>query len=74
MSTDHNTLRTEPLQTGKRSGVRCITIQVKCISFIEGGHPSDYWRSETCNPVDTSSQIKSDSVLYDLLSRYITTW
>ena len=44
--TDINCLRTQPLHTGVRNGVRCITIQVKCISFIEGGVPSDYWRSE----------------------------
>ena len=46
--TDHNTTRTEPLHnsTNTRSGVRCITIQVQCISFIEDGIPSDYWRPE----------------------------
>ena len=44
--TDHNSFRTEPLHTGTRSGVRCITIQVQCVSFIEGGHPSVYWWPE----------------------------
>ena len=36
--TNHNSLRTEP----RYIGIRGITIQVQCISFIEGGHPSDY--------------------------------
>ena len=46
--TDHNSLRTQPLhrETNTRIGVRCNTIQVKCISFIEGGIPSDYWKPE----------------------------
>ena len=38
--TDHNSLRTEPLYTG----MKFYTIQVQCISFIDSGHPSDYWR------------------------------
>ena len=46
--TEHNSLRTQPLyiETKTRSGVICITIQVQCIFFIEGGIPSDYWRPE----------------------------
>ena len=59
--TDHNSLRTQPRYSGTRSGVRCITIQVQCTSFIEDGHPSDYWR-----PEDYRTQVlitwKSDSV------------
>ena len=42
--TDHNSLRTQPHYIGIR--FYNITIQVQCISFIEGGHPSDYWRPE----------------------------
>ena len=45
--TEHNPLRTEPLHTGTRSGVRRITIQVQCVSFIEDGHPSGYWWPES---------------------------
>ena len=44
--TDHNSLRTQPLYSGTMCGVRCITIQVQCVSFAEGGVPSDYWRPE----------------------------
>ena len=40
--TDNNSLRTEPLFTG----IKFYTIQVQCISFIDGGHPSDYWRPQ----------------------------
>ena len=40
--TDYNSLRTEPLY----SGIKFHTIQVQCISFIDGGHSSDYWRPE----------------------------
>ena len=55
--TDTNSLRTQPLHTGTRSGVRCITIQVQCVSFIEDGVPSDYWGPETYSPVDTRFHI-----------------
>ena len=44
--TEHNSLRTQSLYSGTGSGVRCITIQVQCVSFAEGGVSSDYWRPE----------------------------
>ena len=44
--TDHNSLRTQPSNTGMRFCIRCITIQIQCVSFIDGGHSSDYWRPD----------------------------
>ena len=46
LSTNHSSLRTEPLHIGTRSEVRCITIQIQCVSFVEGSISSDYWRPE----------------------------
>ena len=54
--TDYNSLRTQPLYIiGNRSQSSRITIQVKCISFIESGIPRDYYYIPgDYNNVDTS--------------------